>query len=495
MTQEKIERSLKAYLLSPNRCYSTEIPVISNYSDDGHEAILSNEIGININSKSLVPDTTELLGGRKVVVKNHTIDLEFYTKNIGNRIQIIKHQNDIDLFFNNDISNNFEVVQLVELTSTNNIWKMKDLENDQASYDMYGSNDDPDLSEDISYYGYKVRNQNGEHFLYRFGDDWRVLDLSTHLIFNVSRFKGDFAEIFHQGDTHFYKFEYGYLFTGGQVLTVEGTIFPEFEVDKVYGEIEVGITTINIIDRDEDECPEEKETFEYIVSPSHPFNPSIYNNKYLIAATSPDSTFSTAEWRGGNRVTNSLNITFRPTTVDSYRGLALSSDRISSIRQVGNPFGNVISAYNYSGIQEIDNIYYYTYITKNPYFPISETHEYTIEEDDDRDTFLIGYLAGDTSEVHTVDDFSFPNAPIEVDPARPYHEFAIEADTPSYIAILFSGGNINKIMDGTDNIRNTKFNPTINEPFVQKVVRGRIYNAFISSVTFYTITSWRIFYN
>ena len=494
MTQAKLERLLKAYLLNPKRCYSTYMPAIGNYSDDGHELILSNINGINIESRSYTPEITSLLGGRNIVVKNYVVDIDFYTKNIGNRNELVRNQDSINLFFSSENQNNFEVAQLVELKNINNNWELFDIDNENDRYDIYGSESDPDLSSDLTYTGYRVKNQNGDHFLYRLGDDWKILDLQSHLIFGVSRIKGDFAEIFHQGDTHFYEFVIGYVFTGSQTITIEGATMPEFEVDKKYGEIEMSTTTLNILDREEEECPEEEEIFEYTVSPSHPFNPTIFNDKYLIAATSTDSNFSTTEWRSGSKVTNSLNITFNPTTVNSYRGIAYSADKITGIQQTGNPFGNVISAYNYNGIQEIDNINYYTYITKNSYFPVPETHEYTITPDPDRDSFLIGYLQGDTGEVHTVDDFTFNNAAIEVDPNRPYHEFAIEADHPSYIAILFSGGNINRIMDGTDNLRNTVFDPSINEPFIQKVIRGKIYNSFVSNRTFFTITSWRVYY-
>ena len=495
MTPTKITKSLISYLVNPLRCWN-KTPAISedkNTANNNAEGIIVDFSGIEYQQNDRSQD-----------YKDFIFDLVFYTSNItGKPEPLLEYQRYINLFFNKQRNNRFDVCQLIQIKSKNNNWEVTNVSNELDTGDNYGSNNDPELTENITYTGYRVRNTHGDHFLYkkpntlRVKGGWKILDLSTHLTFPVSRFRGNYAEVVHGNDTYFYEFVRTRVFNGSQFINIISAA-SDFVLEEGDNEIASLISsdiTLQIRDYDNDECPPEQEIFESVLNPSHNYNPTIYNKKFLIATTSPDPIFSTAEWRSGVKIEDSLSITFRPTTTNRYRGIALSSDKITGISQDGNPFGNVISAYDYNGIIDVDNIKYYSYRTKYPYFPISETHQYTVVEDEDRDAFLISYLSGDTGESHSVDDFTFSNAEVEVDPNRQYHEFAIEADQPSYICILFSGGNINRIMDGTINLRNTAFTPAIDQPFIQTVVRGRIFNAFVSNRTFFTIASWRLYYS
>ena len=501
MTTNEIEDRLKAFLLDPSREWSIDIPAISNYKDSS-VLISNNRSGIHINFTDSTYTENSRLGAKSTFFKNLSFDLQFYTNDTQTQKPFVDAQTNINKFFNSKKRHN-KVTQAVKLKNINNNWEIENISSRLVSYNMYGDNNHPDLSSGKEYLGYKVKdnhNNNKEHFLYRVpqsfeGDEsWNVLDLDTHLHFPVHKFSQKYTEVLVNGDTYFYEFIPVRIFTGHQSITLSGMVADYNELDSTYGELIRSDMTLIVNDYSQDSREESPVIFETPENPSHVYSPVVYNKKFLIAATSTDSTFSTAEWRSGVKVEDSLSVTFRPTTTNTYRGIALSSDKITGISQDNNPFGNVISAYDYNGIIDVDNIKYYSYKTKNSYFPISETHQYTVVEDDDRDAFLISYLSGDTGESHSVDDFTFNNAEIEADPNRNYYEISIDAETPSYIAILFTGGNINRIMDGNTNIRNTFFTPTVDQPFIQKVVRGRIFNAFISNRTFFTISSWRLFY-
>ena len=493
MTLNRIEDNLKAFLLNPKRGWPNKTPRVTNYKDKSVKSKILN--GIMVSTESVDYTQNMTLGGDNKTYKNVTIALTFYDRDKKTQNPFIENQRYLNLFFRERRNNNFEVAQLVELKNVNNDWQATPISNHQDHYFIYGDKEDPSLDANKSYFGYLTKNTTGNHFLYRLKESWKILDLSSHLVFPVSRIRGNFAEVNHGGDTFLYEFILTNAFDGSQFIQITESELDYNEEDQDYADMIMSVATLTVMDYSQDEPEKEQEIFETVVNPSHPYSPTIYNKKFLIAATSPTTTFSENTWQAGNRVTDSLNVSFRPNSSPVYRGVALSSDRISGLQQVGNPFGNIFhAAYQDNGVQQINGIYYYTYRSKYQYDPVAVTHEYQVTENDDRDALLVSYLAGDTNEVHTVSDFNFDNAEIDLDPNRPYYELSIDAETRSYIALLFTGGNLNRILDGTTNLRNTAFTPAIDQPFTQTVIRNRIYNVFISNRTFFTITSWRVYY-
>ena len=493
MTLNRIEDNLKAFLLSPNRCWFGTAPRVTNYKDQSSMSKL--KAGIHITTTSNESIVNRTLGGSNNQFKNISVDLMFYGRDTKKQKPFLDNQRDLNLFFNTQPRQNyFSVCQLVELSNVSNDWSIKKIPNYQDHFKIYGDQNDPSLDSGKTYTGYLTQNTFGEHFLFRLNDKWRILDLSTHLVFHVSRLNGDYAEILHNGDTHFYEFVTTNVFSGQQFITLNENELDYAETDQDYGDMITANASLTIMDYSEDEKEEPPIVFETNTNPSHPYSPTIYNDKFLIATTSPDANFSTSEWQAGTKVKNSLQITFPANSQTAYRGIGYSADRISGLQQVGNPFGNIFNtAYESNGIQQIDGVYYYTYKTRHAYFPVTETHTYNVTPDPDRDAFIVSYLTGDTGEVHTPDDFSFNEGEIEVDPNRNYYELALNADPRSYLAIGFTG-QINRILDGTKNLRHS-FTPTIDRPFVQKVIRNRIYNVFVSNITFFTFGSVRLYYS
>ena len=492
MTLNRIEDNLKAFLLNPKRGWPNKTPRVTNYKDKSVKSKILN--GIMVSTESVDYTQNMTLGGDNKTYKNVTIALTFYDRDKKTQNPFIENQRYLNLFFRERRNNNFEVAQLVELKNVNNDWQATPISNHQDHYFIYGDKEDPSLDANKSYFGYLTKNTTGNHFLYRLKESWKILDLSSHLVFPVSRIRGNFAEVNHGGDTFLYEFVLTNVFDGSQFIQITESELDYNEEDQDYADMIMSVATLSVMDYSQDEPEREQEIFETVVNPSHPYSPTIYNDKFLITTTSPDASFSTSEWQAGTKVKNSLQITFPANSQTAYRGIGYSADRISGLQQVGNPFGNIFNtAYESNGIQQIDGVYYYTYKTRHAYFPVTETHTYNVTPDPDRDAFIVSYLTGDTGEVHTPDDFSFNEGEIEVDPNRNYYELALNADPRSYIAIGFTG-QINRILDGTKNLRHS-FTPTIDRPFVQKVIRNRIYNVFVSNITFFTFGSVRLYYS
>ena len=492
MTLNRIEDNLKAFLLNPKRGWPNKTPRVTNYKDKSVKSKILN--GIMVSTESVDYTQNMTLGGDNKTYKNVTIALTFYDRDKKTQNPFIENQRYLNLFFRERRNNNFEVAQLVELKNVNNDWQATPISNHQDHYFIYGDKTDPSLDANKSYFGYLTKNTTGNHFLYRLKESWKILDLSSHLVFPVSRIRGNFAEVNHGGDTFLYEFVLTNVFDGSQFIQITESELDYNEEDQDYADMIMSVATLSVMDYSQDQPEKEQEIFETVVNPSHPYSPTIYNDKFLIATTSPDASFSTSEWQAGTKIKNSLQITFPANSQTAYRGIGYSADRISGLQQVGNPFGNIFNtAYESNGIQQIDGIYYYTYKTRHAYFPVTETHTYNVTEDSDRDAFIVSYLTGDTGEVHTPDDFSFNEGEIEVDPNRNYYELALNADPRSYLAIGFTG-QINRILDGTKNLRHS-FTPTIDRPFVQKVIRNRIYNVFVSNITFFTFGSVRLYYS
>ena len=491
MTPTKLEDTLKSYLLNPMRNWKNFVPVIGNYND-GHNLIEKYKKGININTTSCEYSEEKKLGGKKYVYKTYIVALEFYSEDIGKSKILLENQQNINSFFNDGLQNHLEVAQLVKLENQNNNWILRKINNDQDFYNFYGSSKDPDLSTNISYGGYLIRDDSQNHFLFRTKSIWKVLNLQTHLVHNVSRFNGDEIEIFHGGDTFIYEFEKSTVFLGSQFITIDSSNLLYREEDQNYGDMIRSDTILNILDYEDDLETAVEPVFEYVTTPAQPYSPTPYAGKFLVAATSTDSNFSEAEWRMGNKTTNSNTITFSPTTTNTYRGVAFSRNKLSGFQQTGNVFGNIISAYNYNGIIDIDNIKYYSYITKHPYFPVPETHEYTINPLVD-ESLIVDYLSGDTGNIPSASDFSFSSGEIELNSQRPYYELSIGTSERSYIAFACTN-QILRIMSGTTNLRHS-FSPSVDSPFVQREIRGKIYNIFISNTTIFEYTSWRLFFD
>ena len=492
MTLNRIEDNLKAFLLNPKRGWPNKTPRVTNYKDKSVKSKILN--GIMVSTESVDYTQNMTLGGDNKTYKNVTIALTFYDRDKKTQNPFIENQRYLNLFFRERRNNNFEVAQLVELKNVNNDWQATPISNHQDHYFIYGDKTDPSLDANKSYFGYLTKNTTGNHFLYRLKESWKILDLSSHLVFPVSRIRGNFAEVNHGGDTFLYEFILTNVFDGSQFIQITESDLDYNEEDQDYADMIMSTATLAVMDYSQDEPEREQEIFETVVNPSHPYSPTIYNDKFLIATTSPDASFSTSEWQAGTKVKNSLQITFPANSQTAYRGIGYSADRISGLQQAGNPFGNIFNtAYESNGIQQIDGVYYYTYKTRHAYFPVTETHTYNVTPDPDRDAFIVSYLTGDTGEVHTPDDFSFNEGEIEVDPNRNYYELALNASPRSYLAIGFTG-QINRILDGTKNLRHS-FTPTIDRPFVQKVIRNRIYNVFVSNITFFTFGSVRLYYS
>ena len=491
MTLNRIEDNLKAFLLNPKRGWPNKTPRVTNYKDKSVKSKILN--GIMVSTESVDYTQNMTLGGDNKTYKNVTIALTFYDRDKKTQNPFIENQRYLNLFFRERRNNNFEVAQLVELKNVNNDWQATPISNHQDHYFIYGDKTDPSLDANKSYFGYLTKNTTGNHFLYRLKESWKILDLSSHLVFPVSRIRGNFAEVNHGGDTFLYEFILTNAFDGSQFIQITESELDYNEEDQDYADMIMSTATLTVMDYAQDEPEREQEIFETVVNPSHPYSPTIYNDKFLIAATSTNSTFTEAEWRAGTKTTNSLQLQFRPTTTNTYRGIAYSRDKISDIRQQNNPFtGFFDSAYRYNGIISIDDVYYYSYVTRNSYFPVPVTHTYNVTPDPDRDTLIIDYHAGDTGNIPTVDDFSFSSGEIDLDPSRSYYEVAIEASPRSYIGIAFTG-QITKILEGTNNLR-FDFIPTVNDRFVQKIINGKIYNIFISNRTFFEFSSFRIYY-
>ena len=491
MTLNRIEDNLKAFLLNPMRAWPKKTPIISNYKDESIYKRKKEGVKISTGEVEYIQNPT--LGGNNTTFKNIGISLLFFDRDRKKEAPFIENQRNITGFFDDERNNYFEVAQLVELKKHNNDWQATPISNHSDHYGIYGDTQDPDLNKELSYYGYLVENETGNHFLYRLNEVWKILNLSTHLVFLVGRLTDEFAEVYHGGDTYFYSYVPTQIFDGSQFIKIESAEINYNEEEQNYGDLVMSEITLMIMDYGETKEVEDKPVFEIPINPSHNYSPVVYDDKFLIAATSTDSTFTEAEWRTGTKTTNSLQLQFRPTTTSTYRGIAYSRDRISDIQQQNNPFtGFFGSAYVYNGIISVDDVYYYSYKTRNSYFPVPVTHQYTITPDDDRDSFVVDYLAGDSGKTHTPDDFSFSNSEITVDPERNYYELALNANPRSYLAIGFSG-QIQRIMSGTENLRHL-FSPSIDQPFIQKVIRGKIFNIFISNITFFTFGSIRLYY-
>ena len=498
MQPDRIENALKGFLQNPARCYPKKIPAIINYKN--YFNFLNNiREGIAIKLNDVEYETFE--SGSSANFKTYLYDLIFFTRNIGKTRPFVENQRNINSFFNKARNNKFTVAQLVKLNSSNNNWELENVRNELDNYSIYGSNNHPELSESINYYGYKVRdvhNANDIHFLYRIPrtllskvSGWFVLDLNSHISFPVSRFKGNFAEVHHGGDTYFYEFVKTKIFDGSQYINLLNSTFEieQVEIEDI-GDVLEGTITLQIRDYSQDVCPEEEEVFESVVAPSHPYSPIVYNDKLLISAVGDTNMFTTTSWMNGTRVKNTLEVT-PPTISDGdYLGFAYSHSQLDGIQEKDNVFGNIFAAFKDAGIHTLGGINYYTYISKNTYYANSNPRPYVVSEDDSFvDSVIIAYHISPNAP--SINDFHF-TGPEFIDPTKNHHDISISANN-AYVAIAFSGGNLLRIMDGNTNIRN-EFLPNIDQQFQQRIFNNRIYNIFYSKITFDTITSWTLYF-
>ena len=498
MDQNKIEDSLKGFLQNPLRCWAGKTPAITNYRNI--DPLVGNYFsGIHIFTSDTTYDEFNALGGRVDNIKRVTVEIQFYTRDTGNTRNINTNIRNINNFFNRRRNNVFYVAQLVKLNNKTTTWELEDVNNELDNYNIYGDLSHPDLTKGIDYFGYKVKNEHGEHFLYRIpqtrkqNETWNILDLNTHLNFHVHRFRGNFVEVLHNNETYLYEFIRTKIFNGKQFISLEGGTVSYSSGDQNKGTLLTGNDfTIVVTDYEREECPQETETFETNIAPSHPYSPVPYTDKFLIAAVSGDSTFTDDEWLAGNKVKNSLEVSVPSTTTDHWRGFAYSADRIDALKQVGSPFGSILPSFEDNGIQNINGILYYTIKSRNSYYPVSQVHPYVISPDEDfRDAFIVSYVSSRT--VPTIDDFTFSGSEEFVNPNSNSYDLSISANPRSYVAIGFTGGNLNRIMDGSNNIRN-HFTPAIDQPFQQKIINNKIFNIFISDISYFVFSTWTIFY-
>ena len=163
---------------------------------------------------------------------------------------------------------------------------------------------------------------------------------------------------------------------------------------------------------------------------------------------------------------------------------------LKGIQEKGNVFGNVFSAFNAAGVGMTRGVCFYTYVSKNTYYENLNPRSYVLTEDDTFvDKVIVSPLTSQTQP--QAGQFLF-GPEDDLDPTRNHKDININASN-QYVAIAFSGGQLLRVMDGTNNIR-SNFLPRVDEPFVQRVLRGTIYNIFVSQSTYNTITSWTIYY-
>ena len=497
MTPTQLQDNLKAYLLNPfiKRFWRGPTPAITNYADnEDYES--KNTTGINIETIDIEKSESSALSGRVTNYDLHTIRLTFYTRDLGSQSAFLRNQRNINTIFNRRRNNYFVGAQLVKLKNNTTDWELENVRNDTDNYNIFGGDTHPELSKGIDYYGYRVKNENGDHFLYRkpqtlfSQESWNILDLNTHLTFPVSRFTNGFVELIHGGDTFPYEFETTRLFTGKQFISYFGSITEYKERGYDFGDVIKSESTIQI--RDYDVTTEEREMgpiFETVVAPSHPYSPVVQNNKYVFSAANNDPIFHMSDWDSGTRAKNTFEIT--PPAISNGDYLAFgSTSPLKGIQEKDNVFGNVFAAFNSAGVAMSNGICFYSYVSKNTYFANANPRAYVLTEDEAfADKIIVSYFITPTQP--QAGQFLFTGEE-SIDPTRNNWEININANN-AYVALAFSAGQILRIMDGSTN-RRGEFLPRIDQPFIQRVIRNTIYNIYVSQVPYSTVTDWRIFF-
>ena len=498
MTIKQIQNKIKDYLNNPFAKWTTQ-PLV--YTSSENKPPLNYFHPLKVEVSDVSPLVEETLCDSIFINNTYTIELTLGHVIQSNKNVLISYVNDLLNFFTTN--HKLETANLIKLKeSTPGNWELveTDVDDDYKLHRFIGDT----LETGQEYYGYEVTYNNKLYLLFREYSQfkrWGIFDPETHIVINIHQTdKTGFViengkkriAIRPTGDStlHFFDFVTKPLLTGNQDLVIEDTnsVSTTFDTGDI-GEQVYSTIFLTVEDRDKPEIIEPIVVPDTSLVPSHVFSPVIQNDKYVISAVSDQNVFHMSDWDAGNLVKNSFEVV--PPSISNGDYLAFGSTvPLKGIQEKGNVFGNVFSAFNASGVGMTRGVCFYTYVSKNTYFANANPRSYVLTEDDSfADKVMVSYFI--TPNQPQAGQFLFTGED-DLDPTRNHKDISISSNN-AYVAIAFSGGQLLRIMDGTNNIRNN-FLPRVDQPFIQRVIRGTIYNIFVSQTTYNVVTSWTIFY-